>query len=146
MIFNCPHCDQQLEAEDEGAGLTISCPSCNQELVIPEVELLEMKAESTPTPEPPPQPRKEKPQPPKAAPAPPVPESPKKHKQPSTAIRWILFLVIVLGIGAAVYFSLMAPGIIPRNPPDNPPTQTPSGVVAEEPKPAPSAPPADNQQ
>jgi hypothetical protein len=36
MIFNCPNCKQQLEAETGLAGTEIACPSCNATLVIPE--------------------------------------------------------------------------------------------------------------
>jgi len=35
ILFNCPHCGKSLQVEGEGAGLTVPCPECNQELVIP---------------------------------------------------------------------------------------------------------------
>jgi DNA-directed RNA polymerase subunit RPC12/RpoP len=36
MIFNCPSCKQQLEAETHMAGTEIQCPSCGVSIVIPE--------------------------------------------------------------------------------------------------------------
>jgi DNA-directed RNA polymerase subunit RPC12/RpoP len=36
MVFNCPSCKQQLEAETSMAGSEIACPSCGSKLVIPE--------------------------------------------------------------------------------------------------------------
>lgn len=36
VIFNCPHCDQELAVDSSGAGTEISCPSCNETITIPE--------------------------------------------------------------------------------------------------------------
>lgn len=36
MIFSCPNCKQQLEAETSMAGNQIACPSCGNTIVIPE--------------------------------------------------------------------------------------------------------------
>ena len=36
MIFSCPNCKQQLEAETAMAGNQIACPSCGGTIVIPE--------------------------------------------------------------------------------------------------------------
>jgi DNA-directed RNA polymerase subunit RPC12/RpoP len=36
MIFNCPNCKQQLEAETGMAGTEIACPSCGASIVVPE--------------------------------------------------------------------------------------------------------------
>jgi DNA-directed RNA polymerase subunit RPC12/RpoP len=36
MIFSCPSCKQQLEAETAMAGNQIACPSCGATIVIPE--------------------------------------------------------------------------------------------------------------
>ncbi len=36
MMFNCPSCKQQLEAETSMAGNEIACPSCGATIVIPE--------------------------------------------------------------------------------------------------------------
>jgi len=33
--FNCPHCDQSLEAPSDLTGVTIDCPACEQQLIIP---------------------------------------------------------------------------------------------------------------
>ena len=33
--FKCPHCEQELTADESGAGSEIQCPSCNQQFVIP---------------------------------------------------------------------------------------------------------------
>lgn len=139
MIFNCPHCDQELEVEDEGAGLTVPCPNCSQDLVIPEVELLAASQDSGEQPDSDDQSSSEENEP---EPAPdPAPHKPRKG--PSTFIRWALFILILLGIGTTVYFSFMAPGIIPGNEP-MPQTTTPSAPETAKPE-APS-PPADSQQ
>jgi pullulanase len=37
MIFDCPHCQQSLEVDDAGAGLTVECPTCHQPVTIPSV-------------------------------------------------------------------------------------------------------------
>ena len=37
--FNCPHCNQPLEAPEEMLGLRIDCPSCNGHIQIPKVRL-----------------------------------------------------------------------------------------------------------
>ena len=36
IIFNCPHCDQELAVDSEGAGSKIDCPSCHETITIPE--------------------------------------------------------------------------------------------------------------
>ena len=36
MIFSCPSCKQQLEAETSMAGNQIACPSCGTTIVVPE--------------------------------------------------------------------------------------------------------------
>ena len=33
--FKCPHCEQELTADESGIGSEIQCPSCNQPFVIP---------------------------------------------------------------------------------------------------------------
>ncbi len=35
MLINCPHCQTQLEAEKEHAGMTANCPQCNGEFIVP---------------------------------------------------------------------------------------------------------------
>jgi len=36
IIFNCPHCDQELEVDAAGAGSEIECPSCEESIIIPQ--------------------------------------------------------------------------------------------------------------
>lgn len=36
IIFNCPHCDQELSVDSEGAGSQIPCPTCGETITIPE--------------------------------------------------------------------------------------------------------------
>ena len=36
IIFNCPHCDQELSVESDGAGSEIPCPTCGEVITIPE--------------------------------------------------------------------------------------------------------------
>ncbi len=43
IIFNCPHCEQEMSVDSSGAGSEVQCPSCGQKLTIP----------SAPTPPPP---------------------------------------------------------------------------------------------
>jgi len=44
IIFNCPHCEQELAVDNSGAGSQIQCPACGEKILIP--------AEATPpTPE-----------------------------------------------------------------------------------------------
>jgi hypothetical protein len=47
LKFNCPHCEQSLEAPDEMLGQTIDCPSCNCQIDLPKKEPL---SEPAPTP------------------------------------------------------------------------------------------------
>jgi ribosomal protein S27E len=35
VIFNCPHCDQELAIDSSGSGSEIQCPTCQQTIVIP---------------------------------------------------------------------------------------------------------------
>jgi len=36
IIFNCPHCQQELSVDGEGAGSEIPCPTCGETITIPE--------------------------------------------------------------------------------------------------------------
>jgi hypothetical protein len=36
VIFNCPHCDQELAVDSSGAGSEIACPACGEEIIIPQ--------------------------------------------------------------------------------------------------------------
>ena len=44
MIFTCPNCKQQLEAETAMAGNEIRCPSCDAPIVIPEPNVMNVRA------------------------------------------------------------------------------------------------------
>jgi DNA-directed RNA polymerase subunit RPC12/RpoP len=35
IIFNCPHCEQELSVDSDGAGSEIPCPTCGIPIVIP---------------------------------------------------------------------------------------------------------------
>lgn len=35
--FNCPNCEQTLEAPEEMAGQAIECPACNEQIAVPGV-------------------------------------------------------------------------------------------------------------
>lgn len=35
VIFDCPHCEQELEVDAGGAGSEIECPSCSETITIP---------------------------------------------------------------------------------------------------------------
>jgi DNA-directed RNA polymerase subunit RPC12/RpoP len=35
IAFNCPECEQHLEAPAEMAGETVECPNCNQPMIVP---------------------------------------------------------------------------------------------------------------
>ena len=39
LIFNCPHCQQELAVEASGAGTDIDCPACGQTITIPQPEV-----------------------------------------------------------------------------------------------------------
>lgn len=36
ITFHCPNCKQQLAADAQAAGQTIQCPTCNEDISIPE--------------------------------------------------------------------------------------------------------------
>ena len=36
VIFNCPHCDQELSVDASGVGSEIECPECKETIVIPQ--------------------------------------------------------------------------------------------------------------
>lgn len=35
IIFNCPHCEQELSVDSSGSGSKINCPACGEEITIP---------------------------------------------------------------------------------------------------------------
>ncbi len=43
LVFNCPNCKQQLEAETAMANQKIACPSCNVDIVIPEPNVMNIR-------------------------------------------------------------------------------------------------------
>ncbi len=38
ITFECPHCQQSLEAPEDMAGETIACPACEQPIQLPQAE------------------------------------------------------------------------------------------------------------
>jgi hypothetical protein len=36
IVFNCPHCEQELSVDAEGAGEDIKCPTCGETITIPQ--------------------------------------------------------------------------------------------------------------
>ena len=46
--FNCPHCQQSLEAPEEMLGQKIDCPSCNEPITLPDPP----RTQTLPTPPP----------------------------------------------------------------------------------------------
>lgn len=36
IIFNCPSCDLEMEADASGAGMEIKCPNCGELIVVPQ--------------------------------------------------------------------------------------------------------------
>lgn len=38
VIFNCPKCEQELAVDSSGAGTSITCPTCGESIVIPELQ------------------------------------------------------------------------------------------------------------
>lgn len=35
IVFQCPHCGQELEVDSEAAGTVFPCPSCSEDIVVP---------------------------------------------------------------------------------------------------------------
>ena len=42
--FNCPNCDQTLEAPDDMAGVELECPACEETITVPAPEQPEKPA------------------------------------------------------------------------------------------------------
>jgi hypothetical protein len=36
IIFNCPHCEQEIAVDSTASGSTTQCPTCNETIVIPD--------------------------------------------------------------------------------------------------------------
>ena len=49
VIFNCPHCEQELAVDSSGAGSQIDCPACGEPIVIPEAKGGPRTGEGIPT-------------------------------------------------------------------------------------------------
>jgi DNA-directed RNA polymerase subunit RPC12/RpoP len=47
IVFNCPHCEQELAVDSSGAGSEIQCPSCGEKIMIP-AEAASAASESAP--------------------------------------------------------------------------------------------------
>ena len=47
IVFNCPHCEQELAVDSSGAGSEIQCPSCGEKIMIP-AEAMPPASESAP--------------------------------------------------------------------------------------------------
>ncbi len=48
IVFNCPHCDQELSVDATGAGEQIKCPTCGETLTIPQKSTKVVPPDSTP--------------------------------------------------------------------------------------------------
>lgn len=42
IVFNCPFCEKSLAIDCRGAGLTVSCPDCNNKVQVPIPENMEV--------------------------------------------------------------------------------------------------------
>ena len=40
VVFQCQHCEQELEVDSSGVGSEIECPSCGQKIVVPDPQLV----------------------------------------------------------------------------------------------------------
>jgi len=36
IVFNCPHCDLEMETDASGAGMEIKCPNCGETITVPQ--------------------------------------------------------------------------------------------------------------
>ena len=36
IVFNCPHCNLEIEVDQEAAGQEFDCPTCQKTLTVPE--------------------------------------------------------------------------------------------------------------
>jgi len=55
ILFNCPHCGQELEVDSEAAGTELNCPTCGEILVVPSPNAPGVRTSGTPPPQQPPQ-------------------------------------------------------------------------------------------
>ena len=56
IIFNCPHCEQELAVDQSGAGSEIECPNCSSAIAIPLASNPKLTTGSLPAMPPPPPP------------------------------------------------------------------------------------------
>jgi DNA-directed RNA polymerase subunit RPC12/RpoP len=47
ILFNCGSCEKPLVVDEAGAGLTVNCPVCNADIVIPPQSELSPQKPST---------------------------------------------------------------------------------------------------
>jgi predicted RNA-binding Zn-ribbon protein involved in translation (DUF1610 family) len=47
IIFDCPHCNQELAVDSSGAGTEIECPSCGETIMIPNESLKSAQTSAT---------------------------------------------------------------------------------------------------
>jgi len=40
MNSQCPNCTQKIEVDDDGAGMTVECPTCHQEFTLPQASFI----------------------------------------------------------------------------------------------------------
>jgi DNA-directed RNA polymerase subunit RPC12/RpoP len=48
IVFNCPHCEQELAVDSAGAGSEIECPECHETITIPAASKKTAAAPPTP--------------------------------------------------------------------------------------------------
>lgn len=48
LKFQCPHCQQEIETEDENAGQEAICPNCSKTIVVPALETSNQSEENKP--------------------------------------------------------------------------------------------------
>lgn len=54
ILFNCPHCGQELEVDSEAASTELNCPTCDERLVVPNPNAPGVRISGSPPPPPPP--------------------------------------------------------------------------------------------
>ena len=111
MKFNCPHCQQKLDAPPEYAGATINCPACQKPLQVPAPApappALSISRPAAP--------------PPGAAPPPPAPQTagtaapqefpdaaPLGKRIAAKIVDYIFQIVLIMGISVGWFFAAKA--------------------------------------
>lgn len=110
MTFNCPVCNQSLEADDDIAGKDVQCPNCGRYIGVPDPGADKDAAPPSDSPKPPPAPAS-------------VPLSVSKPKQivpvttPAVVITdirvpfWSIFVLVLKVFAAGIMASLMLGGL-----------------------------------